>query len=757
MLKLIVFLSLVGVMPSAAQVLKPGEWRNYTSMSNVSDVLVTPDSNVVWVATSGGVYRVPAAAVASANVQSYRNSDGIRDNNCSALGRTTSGDIVIGDSTGGINIYRQATGTFDVITDISSRQDFPRRQITRIIPHDSILLFATGFGLSIYNTHTTSFDETVTRFGNLTPQDTVFDVAQIGGTIYAVLSRAVASAPRNSPILSAPSAWKIVSAPAGVNLRSIASFAGKVVIGSAEGIFTLAADTLIPVSLPDSVSTVHFFVSAANDSLYILDARSGGRIVSTNDLATFHYFNIPRNGEQTVPSAFFVTPGQEQCIGFTTGGLTVANHTQVQTGFSPDGPLENYIVDLDFAQSLGKLYAVYGSAGMTSFDMQSSSWAAYRANGNTLPVMSYLSLFYDSVRSMVWLGTHGAGALGVKFSPSFSYTKFDASKGVPETFAGYVVTGRASLDNKNNILLPVWAQDGEGLAISTDAQTFKGVQLSPPGDPYRPFSVAVQDQNNVYFAATGSNQLPAPYGVIAVFPDQTTLPIAGGTGSTLGSESVNALIVDQDNGLWCGTNVGVQVLTLSTSFQTGQITPHARTLTFTDQQVVHAIAVDGIGNKWVGTEDGVFVAGPDGVDSLAHFTTANSPILSDVITSIAIDKTSGEAYIGTPKGISRVNSIFKEGNPDYSKISLYPNPIIQYGDDAVTMTIGGLMQGSTVKILTPAGRLVSTIDASKFGSTVQWNCRDDNNKLLPSGVYLVTAIAPNAPTSGQTKFVLVRK
>jgi len=317
--------------------------------------------------------------------------------------------------------------------------------------------------------------------------------------------------------------------------------------------------------------------------------------------------------------------------------------------------------------------------------------------------------------------------------------------------------GAGKLDNHGNFMVSSWSGEGKGLSLTKDGNTFTSIELNTPDNLLRPYGVVAQDGFDLYYVGTVDFQKPLPFGVIAVSSDgSSTFPIAGGTGQKIGSASVNALIVDQDNGLWCGTNVGVDVLTYSSSlglpvFNTG------RRLVFTDQQLVRAIAVDGVGNKWVGTDDGVFVLSPDGSDSLAHFTTANSPLIDNSVLTIAIDTKNGEAYIGTPNGISRVSSIYQEGATDYSKILVYPNPVIQHADDAIKVTITGLAGGSTVKILSASGRLVATIDGSQLGSTVTWNGRDDHNKLLASGVYIAAAASPVTTEHGETKFVLIRK
>ncbi|MBS1902748.1 MAG: hypothetical protein JSS75_03505 [Bacteroidetes bacterium] len=745
---------------SLSQPLKPGEWRTYTSMTNVADILVNQDSSELWVATSGGLYRVPLASVDNAHVTGLRNSDGLRDNSCSALARGPSGDIFVGDSSGGISIFHPSSGTFDIVTDIASSSQFPHRQISKLLVDDSILYVCTGFGLSLYDLKSGVFTQTVTRFGNWTLQDTVFDVTIANDTIYTIVNGAVAYAPRHSSQLSAPFAWTLVDAPQGVSLRSITYFHGKIVVGSMQGLWTLNGDTLAFIPVKDSVSIARFAQDKLGNVLYAADAR-GNTLLSTTDLAQFTVIAFPRNSLQKTVTALAVTASGVRISGFNGGGITIDDGTTPMIGFSPDGPLTNDVTDLQFAQGGRTLYSLYGTNGLTLFRPDDGSWQLFPANNAPLPHVGYTRIFYDSVRSTLWAGAFGEGLFAFKFSPSFSVTRFTDTNGFPILYPSTVISQRANLDNQGNLLVPLWAADGRSLLISKDAITFNPVQLNPPGG-WRPYGSAIQDLDGYYYVATQSWNQPEGFGISVVIPsggDTSVTLIYGGSGGQLASGSIDAMVVDQDNGLWCGMNVGVQVVSHSRDFQTGALQFRARTLRFLDQQIVSSIAVDGVGNKWVGTQDGVFVVSPDGTDSLAHFTTANSPLIDNTITAIALDVATGEAYFSTPKGISRTSSVFKAGEPDYKTIRIYPNPLVQDGDDPVSLTVTGMKQGSSLLVLTPSGRRVATIDATQLGSTVRWNCRDENNKLLPSGVYLVGAVSSETDVTefGMTKFVLVRK
>ncbi|HEX5315250.1 MAG TPA: T9SS type A sorting domain-containing protein, partial [Candidatus Kapabacteria bacterium] len=150
---------------------------------------------------------------------------------------------------------------------------------------------------------------------------------------------------------------------------------------------------------------------------------------------------------------------------------------------------------------------------------------------------------------------------------------------------------------------------------------------------------------------------------------------------------------------------------------------------------------------------------PDGSDSVARFTKENSPLVDDRIASIAIDPTRGEAYAGTPAGISRFSTIFKQGHPDYSSIRVYPNPVVQTADfgGSPTIYIDGLVAGSTVQVFSLNGQLITTIDGTALGSTVTWNGRDALGRQVPSGMYLVSATSAQSGDNGEAKVVIVRK
>lgn len=750
---------------SLAQPLRQGEWRAYTAMNVVLDAALGADSTAVWVGTTGGAFRISLADPKTENILALRTSDGLTDSKVTAIGTDPDGNVYLGGEAGVIDVYSEVTKKMHSITDIHLSTLISKKSINQFYISGDDIYISANYGLSIFNRKSQTFVITVPRFGSLVAEDSAFATLEFNGKIFVVLSDAVAVADKNSVNLSAPSAWTTILAPAGTSLHSMALFEGRVFVGATDGLYEVGSSTLNYISVgADSINVAKLISS---DSLYILNKRSGGRIISTHDLLNFTSHPIPPASSGSSARTLIVSNKHEMVIGYAADGVSIISADNIlHANIFPAGPISNNIFSLSFSPSTGKLFIAHGTDGLSVFDAENSTWQLLgTVNNSPIPNANYKYVFYDSTRDALWASTLGSGLYKINFSGNtVNASQRIGNAGLQGTLdPNYFIAGQCILDNKANLICPTWAGNGEGLHISTNGDQFSSYQMNCPGDLYRPFGVTAQDQDGYYYLGTIFNGSPVPYGVVYRSLDGSVSGALSGSGSdaVLLNPNVNALIVDQDNALWCGTNAGVNIVTHSSKFQSKAVEFHARKIPFLDLQVVKTIAVDGVGNKWVGTDHGIFVVSPDGADSIARYTAENSPLIDNNVLSISIDTKNGEVYIATLKGISRTSSIFKEGNADYTKMFAYPNPVVQGDyDDRPNMpkvTFTGLVSGSTVKIYTISGRLIRTIDASQLGATVTWDGRDENGKLPPSGIYIVSATSALVKESGQTKFVLVRK
>ena len=150
----------------------------------------------------------------------------------------------------------------------------------------------------------------------------------------------------------------------------------------------------------------------------------------------------------------------------------------------------------------------------------------------------------------------------------------------------------------------------------------------------------------------------------------------------LGTNTVLSLAQDLDGRIWVGTAEGIRVL--FTPFDAFSNSPAdaqpirivqdglVQFLLETDQ--VTAIAVDGANQKWVGTNNGLWLFSEDGTRAEHYFTERNSPLFSNKVETIAIQPESGEVFIGTDKGIISYRAKATQGEIIHSNVEVFQTP-----------------------------------------------------------------------------------
>ena len=206
---------------------------------------------------------------------------------------------------------------------------------------------------------------------------------------------------------------------------------------------------------------------------------------------------------------------------------------------------------------------------------------------------------------------------------------------------------------------------------------------------------------------------------------------------------VTCVAEDKNGNIWIGTNLGPFML------ETSQF--NAENYTFTQVKVprndgsdyadyllsgvyISAIAIDGGGRKWFGTNDnGVYLISEDNLTQLKHFQSDHTPLLSDNITALDINHNTGEVFIATNNGLCSYTSDATAASTEMSKdnVYAYPNPVTP--DYTGLITIKGLSYQSYVKIVTSNGKVVN--EGQSNGGTYTWDGCDMQGRKVASGVY----------------------
>lgn len=169
---------------------------------------------------------------------------------------------------------------------------------------------------------------------------------------------------------------------------------------------------------------------------------------------------------------------------------------------------------------------------------------------------------------------------------------------------------------------------------------------------------------------------------------------------------------------------------------------------------VTCLAVDGGNRKWVGTAgNGVYLISADGLETIHHFMSENTPLISNNINDIAINGQTGEVFFATELGLCSFQGDATDAEESMSKSSLsaYPNPVRPEHVRGVHVT--GLMANSQVKVVNAAGKLVH--EGVSLGGQFNWNCCYANGKRVASGIYYVLATDEDGNKSAFAKVLVV--
>lgn len=236
-------------------------------------------------------------------------------------------------------------------------------------------------------------------------------------------------------------------------------------------------------------------------------------------------------------------------------------------------------------------------------------------------------------------------------------------------------------------------------------------------------------------------------------------------GKTIEASAYYCMAEDKNGIIWIGTDKGPIICTVPSRAIENPGTLYCSYIVrplddgtsngyrLLENEKINAIAIDGGNRKWIGTESsGVFLLSEDGMETIAQFTTDNSPILSNTIQSIAINNLSGEVFIGTNKGLVSYMGDAIEGKKDYSEVRAFPNPVRPEYNDKVTVT--GLMEQSNVKITDLNSNII--YQATSVGGQLTWNCRNRKGERVASGIYLVLASTADGGESVVTKIMVIK-
>lgn len=153
--------------------------------------------------------------------------------------------------------------------------------------------------------------------------------------------------------------------------------------------------------------------------------------------------------------------------------------------------------------------------------------------------------------------------------------------------------------------------------------------------------------------------------------------------------------------------------------------------------ICSAMVVDNFNRKWIGTSGaGLYLLSEDCITEIEHFSTGNSPLLSDNILNLCYNPESGILYISCEGGVLTYQTDAIEGEDDFSSLHCYPNPVRpEYSGE---LRIMGLMNDSQVSITAANGDLI--FQTQSQGATATWDLRMPSGARVKPGIYLIHGV-----------------
>jgi hypothetical protein len=646
----------------------------------------------------------------------------------------TSQRLLIGFEDGNLDILSES-GMYNFDRIRTSPDITGSRRINHIITRANLAYLATDFGVVVFDLNLREIRETWRDLGADGTKVGVNQSAFVADSIFLATTRGIQAGKLSDNLLDF-ALWKRYdtgdfSGPV-KGVHSVGSFMYACV--NTKGLYSYQPG----VWTKEVHASGEIFRSLAGSDRLVITTENG---VSTYDGNVFDDVVSTQ-----ITDAQYATQNADGTllIGDAQNGLL----SEVQGSFVrriPDGPARQVITQVEFTG--GKLYALSGGFQPNMMPanrlgdvniFEAGQWSILRspmddltdiAFGNTTP---YISSYGDGVQE------------GDIESPSKIHTNLNST--LESTAAGVAVT---SLTYTSDGL---WVTNyGATNPLHRYANgSWEDFSFGFTASRY-PLESIADGLENIWMILN-----PAQGGGILVFNSDneqsaylTNVAGAGG----LPNKNVRSLALDRSGYMWVGTDEGVGYYANPSAVfgnSTNLIRPIFESRYLLQTERVTALCVDGGDRKWMGTENGLWLFGPTGEELIHNFTMANSPLPSNRILDLAIDKNTGEVFIATDKGLASYRSDATEGS-DFSSVKIYPNPVLP--NFAGLVGIAGLSEDAFVKVTDASGRLVYQTQAN--GGTASWHVRDLQGRRVTTGVYLVFSTSADGIESYVGKIAVV--
>jgi ligand-binding sensor domain-containing protein len=729
--------------------IKLENWKTHSSILNVVSADVDSRGRI-WAGSPGGLFVYDES---NQSIKEFRNLDALLSLEVTAVkANRASKEVYIGTFDGVIDIVSEDF-VFTHITDIL-RPNFPNARINDIIFNGDLAYIGGGFGLTVFDTKERVFRQTPPRLGSFKPNTQVNQVIIANNVLWVATDEGVASIKLSSSIVD-PESWTNYTTANGLytnKINGIAESKGKIYCASDTNVYSLQ-DTVFKSILTSENWNQIKTIKLVNDTVCFSTP-----FMIKNIYNTLKYQDVYIKDTAQI-NGFVANPQKNELVICLNESGMVLQSDQLKQ-IKPESPASNLFTHLAVDRD-GALWSATDQSGRGRGFMKLYDNVWENFNLKLFPEIKTNSYFKVCAipDGRVALSSWGNGLLIVsKENGKYSFNLKDYSNSCL-TGAGngnltnYTVVGESAYDPRTGA---IWAVNYAHLYIGSlfYGQDKTGKNYCFVDQPNREFMTLAIDYSGTKWAGSivGDGLMYFNEGSSLDNPSLKTGSF-NTSNSQLQSSTINCITVDKSGIVWVGTPNGLAyILQPSAVLRDAKPILRPTNIKLLASTPINYIMVDALNNKWIATNDGVWVIDADGITELMQINKKNSPLITDEIVAMATNEKTGQIYFGTRKGLSEVTSFSVKPLPSYN-ISCYPQPYIPAKDG--NLIIEGLAENSNIRILTTDGELVKSITTTS--QKIIWDGRNEKGEYVSTGIYLIMGQSSSSDASGVAKCAIINQ
>ena len=738
-----------------------GQWRTHFAYNSV--VLVEQTDNRIFALSDGALFSVDKL---DGNIEKHSKLTGLNGTVVSTMRYDEArGQLIIGYNDGNIDILTNR-GIFN-IPDFYNMIMTVNKNINHIMIHGNRAYLSCNFGIIVLNLQRREIAE-VYRIGENGADVNVMNTAVVGNEIFALASEnRIFRADLRNPNLVDFRNWTQMPTMPGTDAQAIASFARQLFVQSNNHLYRYDNGNWISFLLPNG-DAVTPGISVSQGRMIVTNER--GNIYSVDEnLEITHLQNVVPFARAGIFDArrntFWFAGGDRGVVSFNA-------NTSATNAFMPSGPVINSVWEMIFAGE--RLFVVPGGHWDSGWNIPGHVMIFENGMWTNITEAEIRAQAAQVGQTLTQITDFNSIAVNPNDNSHFFATSFGT--GLYEfrnnRFHKRHLTGwmdGATFDSNGNLFFAQSFQTGAIRMLSAESDWTNMTTYSYAGIDGAPTlgTILINNRNSnqkwiTSLRGTGRQG-------VGVFDESRTSDRSRffnsfivEDGEVIAPSFVFSIAQDHNGVIWLGTSMG-PILFHNTERIFDQNPRFARIRVprndGTNQadflladEFIWSIAVDGANRKWIGTEhSGVFLVSANGQETIHHFTTENSPLLSNFIYSIAINPVNGEVFFGTPSGLVSFQSDAASAGRTFGNVYAFPNPVRQNFNGLITIT--GLVHNTQVKITDVNGNLVARTVSN--GSIATWDGRDAHGRRVNTGIYFALCVTEDGSESTITKIMVI--